>query len=187
MKKDGAFADAPSTKIAKTSGGSRKKFAFLGIALMLLGWFAYNNVSLPSDWVLYNSLLRETEKHPGKTFKLKLKDIYPSEWQKVCFYGTYLGREEILRHDGIDIQPTRARVWAGGEVSATFLFIYADGNIHAQRIKHGGAFNVDDKNSDLYKLYLSSCGGSNTTIEIEPNERDREYYLYSLIFHPSRR
>ena len=165
-------------------GRSRKRAVFLVIALTLLGWFAYNNVSLPSDWVLYKTLLRETEKHPGKTFRLKIKDIYPGAWQKVCFYGTYNGREDILRIDGIDIQPTRARVWAGAENAATFLFIYADGTMDAQRVEHGTMFDVRSRNSNLHTYPLSSCGDSDSVVEFEPKEREGNYPYWLLIFHP---
>ena len=87
----------PIYMLTTSFGRSRKRVVFLVIALTLLGWFAYNNVSLPSDWVLYKTLLREVEKHPGKTIRLKIKDIYPGSWQKVCFYGSYQRRADILR------------------------------------------------------------------------------------------
>lgn len=180
-----------SPVVRAASGTSRKRAASFVkrrvlwmSALLLMGWFTYNNLSLPSDWKLYDTLLREVEKHPGKIIRLKIKDIYPGTWQMVCFYGTYQGREEILRRDGIDIQPTRARIWAGSEEAATFLFIYADGTMRAQRVKHGEVFNADYKNSDLYRYPLSSCGYSNSIVEVEPNEPS-DGYPYWLIFHPS--
>lgn len=181
VNKVGLFADDPPAKIAKTAGGRRKTLVFWGIVLVLLGWFAYNNLSLPSDWTLNETLLHEAEKHPGKTFRLKLKGIYPGEWQKVCFYANYQGREEILRDSGIDIQPTRARVWAGSESAMTFLFIYADGTIHAQRINEGRDF-ISHGNEGPLESPLASCGKRDSVVEIKANVG--KGLSPSLIFHP---
>ncbi len=196
MDKNSTGVTTARTRYVKIATRRRKRFVFLMIALVLLGWFAYNNVSLPSDWVLYKTLLREAEKHPGKTFRLKLKGIYPGEWQKVCFYANYQGREEILRDSGIDIQPTRARVWAGSESAMTFLFIDADGTIHAQRIREGREFNSQGngiiraqrirEGKVLNGGFLESspsCGNRDSVVEIEANV-GKGGHPYSLIFYP---
>lgn len=159
----------------------RKWLALLG-GLMLLGWFTYNNLSLSSDWALNEILSHEVEMHPKKPFRLKLKDIYPGKWQTVCFYANYQGREEIFRDSGIDIQPTRARVWAGSESAMTFLFIDADGTIHAQRISEGREFNSQGNEGPL-ESSLPSCGNRDSIVEIEANT-GKGVSHYSLIFHP---
>lgn len=183
MNKDGF--SAASSKIVKTAARRWKKLMFWGIVLVLLGRCAYNNVSLPSDWVLYETLVREAEKNPGKTIRLTLKDIYPGEWQKVCFYGRYQGREEILRRDGIDIAPTRARVWAGSESAMTFLFIYADGTIYAQRVTDGLDF-ASMLSSGHPALKLPSCGNRDSEIEMEAQTpKPYPYTKFDLVFYPS--
>jgi len=160
--------------------GQRPKWLlFMIIAVALIGWFAYTNLSIPSDSVLNKALLRQMAKHKGKSLSLKIKDLYPGSWKRMCFYGTYQGRDEILRDSGIDIQQTRARVWAGGEDAMTFLFIDDDGTISAQRV-HGGMDFYSQLPSSHPANAHPSCGNRDSMVGIEAlNPKP-----YLLIFYP---
>lgn len=132
-----------------------RKLIYLVSGLSVFAWLAYLYMPLPSDSVLYDALLAETNKRPGVSLKLPVKELFPGRWVKVCAYGTYKGREEILRHSGIDIEHTRARVWAGGEHVSTFLFVYPDGSVAAQRIEGGLDFDF---------AFNPSCGNKNSAV-----------------------
>lgn|GEM_PF-2976076 len=152
-----------------------RKLIYLVSSLCAFAWLAYLYMPLPSDSVLYDSLLEEINKRPEMPLKLPVNKLYPSQWVKVCAYGTYRGREEILRHSGIDIEHTRARVWVGSESASTFLFIYPDSSVAAQKIEGGLDFDFS---------FNPSCGNKNSVVLLRPtNQTGTAKYKFNFIIH----
>ena len=150
-----------------------RKLIYLVSGLSVFAWLAYLYMPLPSDSVLYDSLLAETNKRPGVHLKLPVNELFPGRWVKVCAYGTYKGREEILRHSGIDIEHTRARVWAGSESASTFLFVYPDGSVVAQKIEGGLDFEFS---------FNPSCGNKNSDVLLQLIKPAGSPTYYKFIF-----
>lgn len=159
---------------------------FLPLNLLLVGIFIYvvlKSIFSSEDFLLDQTIKRQLEENISEEIlRLALSEIYLGDWEQVCFFGSYVGQQQIYEKTKIDITNTSAEKWAGGENDFTFLFVFPDKKIVAQRFD--ATRHYDQSSSSISDTV--HCGDKNSLLVIKNrNYKKEDDAVYLLTFYPN--
>ena len=157
----------------------------ISLGLLLIGVFAYvifKNISTSQDWVLNQTIEKQLQQTQNEFLRLKLMNIYPGGWEQVCFFGSYVGQQQVYQRTKIDIRDTPAEKWAGGENDFTFIFILPNKKLITQRFDATRTYS-QSSDTGLKSIY---CGNKNSTLVVNNlNYKQDDEAKYLITFYPN--